>query len=337
MGCMHMPEEFRDESWAKRAIGICRATIGLISNNAKLISDPQYFEAMVLQSLLTDVWRIQDVPYVDVDAELWINDVPGAPLCIRQENDGRRLVLVGDFTKAEQSCSDNRYSLFGNLGLLFKYALVILERKHVFSFHASALYREDDHRLVMLLGPAGCGKTVFVLAGIQQGWNVLTVEMAHCEFQGCDLVVHKGALYDNIRVGSLVVDFPDVVKPLGINVPDTQDIWDHKFAVDLHPVAVKSDFVVNPLISIVFPKVEVGRGDPVTTTIPVGNALRRKLYDNLSEKICSPLLLYDQLPIVGFDTPEMASSRLEFVNKFANCVVDARSVLTGPQACMKGV
>jgi len=322
----------------KRGVRICGATIGLASNNNSLITDPQYFESRILQSLLTDFWRLESVPYEgEVDAEFWVRDMPGAALCLREENEGRRLVLEGDFTAAERSCSDNRYSLFGNLGLFFKYVLVVLERRGVFSFHASAIYDENDDRLVMLVGPAGCGKTVCILSAIEQGWKVLTVEMAHCELRGNDLVIHKGALYDNVRVGNLTVDFPGAVGRLKIEIPKVADVWGHKFAIDLNPAAVQPDYLVNPRISVVFPKVEMGRGDPGISAVPKGRGLRRRLFDNLTEKIGSTLLLYDELPVQGFDTSELGRARLAFADEFVNRITEARSVLTGPEYCMKGI
>jgi len=327
------------EEWPfARGIQVCGAAIGLASNNERLITDPQYFEAKILQSLLTDLWKLEDAPYDDrVDAEFWVYDAPGISLSMREENDGRRLILEGDFTRAENSCSDNRYSLFGNIGLLFKFVLVVLERRSVFSFHASAIYREADDRLVMFVGPAGCGKTVFILSAIEQGWKALTVEMAHCELRGDDLLIHKGALYDNVRVGNLTVDFPGAIGPLGIAIPETNDVWGHKFAIDLNPVAVRADYLANPKVSVVFPKVEMGRGDPEISEVRKGSALRRRLFDNLTEKIGSTLLLYDELPIGGFDSPKLAEARLSFVDEFMNRIVDARSVLTGPRNCMKGI
>ncbi|HET6455792.1 MAG TPA: hypothetical protein VFI02_15420 [Armatimonadota bacterium] len=319
----------------KRGIRVCGATIGLASNNESLITDPQYFESMILQSLLTDVWRVENVPYENVDAELWVHDVPGAPISL--EIDGMRLIAEGDFTEAEKSCSDNRYSLFGNLGLLFKYLLVVLERRSVFSFHASAIYREAENRLVMFTGPAASGKTVFILSAIEQGWKVLTVEMAHCEFRGNDLVIHKGALYDNVRVGNLTIDFPGAIEPLKIKIPEVTEVWGHKFAIDMNPVAVEADCLVNPQISVVFPKVEMGRGDPEISPAKKGRGLRRRLFDNLTEKIGSTFLLYDELPIQGFDSPELGAARLEFADEFMVRITEARSVLTGPKSCMKGI
>ena len=317
----------------KRGIRVCGATVGLASNNNSLITDPQYFESMILQSLLTDVWRVEGVPYEHVDAELWVRDLPGAPMSLVQF--GGRLLVTGDFTEAEKSCSDNRYSLFGNLGLLFKYLLATLEHRGVFSFHASAIYR--DNRLVMFVGPAASGKTVFILSAIEQGWEVLTVEMAHCEFRGDDLVIHKGALYDNVRVGNLTIDFPGAIEPLKIKIPDVKDVWGHKFAIDMNPVAVGADYLVNPEISVVFPKVEMGRGDPEISAVSKGRGLRRKLFDNLTEKIGSTFLLYDALPIQGFDSPELGAARLKLVDKFMDRIIEARSVLTGPKNCMKGI
>ena len=319
----------------RRGIRVCGATIGLASNNNALITDPQYFESMILQSLLTDVWRVESVPYEHIDAEFWIHDQPGAPMSLWQE--GGRLIVEGAFAEAEKSCSDNRYSLFGNLGLLFKYLLVVLERRGVFSFHASAIYREAENRLVMFVGPAASGKTVFILSAIEQGWKVLTVEMAHCEFRGDDLVIHKGALYDNVRVGNLTIDFPGAIEPLKIRIPDVKDVWGHKFAIDMNPAAVEADYLVNPQISVVFPKVEMGRGDPEISPVMKGRGLRRRLFDNLTEKIGSTFLLYDELPIQGLDSPELGAARLEFVDKFMDRITEARSVLTGPKNCMKGI
>lgn len=322
----------------KRGARVCGATIGLASNNDSLISDPQYFESIILQSLLTDFRRVENVPYdSEIDAEFWVHDLPDAPLSMREENSGRRFVLSGDFTRAERSCSDNRYSLFGNLGLLFKYFLATLERRGAFSFHASAIYREADNRLVIFIGSAGCGKTVFILSAIEQGWKIVTVEMTHCEFRGGDLVVHKGALYDNIRVGNLTIDFPGAVERLGIDIPQVEDIWGHKIAVDMNPVAIASDYLTNPKVSVVFPKVEMGRGDPKIAAVRKGGGLRRKLFDNLTEKIGSTLLLYDELPVPGIDSPELGMARLEFVDEFTNHITEARSILTGPENCMKGI
>jgi hypothetical protein len=329
---------FSGELPFRRGVRICGATIGLASNNNSLITDSQYFQSMILQSLLTDFWRLEDAPYdADVDAEFWVEDTPGSPLSLCKENDDRRLVLRGDLSNAEATCSDRRYSLFGNLGLFFKYVLAVLERRGVFSFHASAIYNEADNRLVMFVGPAGCGKTAFILSAIEKGWKVLSVEMTHCEFRGDDLVVHKGALYDNIRVGNLTVDFPGAIEPLKIKIPQVTDTWGHKFAVDMNPVAVSADHLTNPEIWIVFPKVEMGRGDPETKPLALDRGLRRKLFDNLTEKIGSTLLLYDELPVQGFDSPEMSGARLVFAESFVSRIRDARSVLTGPRNCMKGI
>jgi len=329
---------FSGELPFRRGVRVCGATIGLASNNNSLITDAQYFQSMILQSLLTDFWRLEDAPYdADVDAEFWVKDTPGLALSLRKEDDIRRLILEGDFSQAEATCSDRRYSLFGNLGLFFKYVLAVLERRGVFSFHASAIYREADNRLVMFVGPAGCGKTVFILSAIEKGWKVLSVEMTHCELRGDDLVIHKGALYDNIRVGNLTVDFPGAIEPLKIKIPQVTDIWGHKFAVDMNPVAVELDYLVNPAVSVIFPKVEMGRSDPETKPLALDRGLRRKLFDNLTEKIGATLLLYDELPVQGFDSPEASAARLSFAEKFTNRIRDARSVLTGPRNCMKGI
>ena len=105
-----------------------------------------------------------------VDAELRIIDTPGLPPAIALEPD--RVLAVGDWTALEAANSDRRYSLFGNLGFVFRYAIHALERHHdTWSFHASAMV-DDKGDLWLIPGGAGAGKTVFLLEGLTRGWTI---------------------------------------------------------------------------------------------------------------------------------------------------------------------
>src|SRR5207247_4450164 len=104
-----------------------------------LIHRAEYFADRLPQSLLTDYHRVDDVGWADgIDAEVRVLDTPGLAPAITLAPD--RVLAVGDWTALEAAASDRRYTLFGNLGFLFRYAIHALERYHdTWSFHASAM------------------------------------------------------------------------------------------------------------------------------------------------------------------------------------------------------
>jgi len=103
------------------------------------------------------------------------------------------------------------------------------------------------------------------------------------------------------------------------------------------PVSTKDDIITNPTTVAVFPKVELGRGAPVITPVTEPRQQARFLFGNLSEKIASSFLLYDEYPVASFDSPDRARRRHEFVRSLLPHVAEAKHVLTGPRECMKGV
>lgn len=319
-----------------RKIGIWDLVTRLESNNERLISNPRYFDDLVLESLRTDVYRIErlgdEVPH---DAEMIVHDSPGAQLSLRKGPG--RLETWGDFTRLEETCFDRRYSLFGNLGLFFRFATAEMEEKGLFSFHASALYHEEEDRLLLLVGGPGAGKTVFLLAGVPLGYTVLSTEMTHCRIDDQGAHFYKGALFDNIRVGNFTEDFPEAIEFFGLEIPQVDNIWSHKMQVDMTPVATRADIITNPKTVAVFPKVELGRGAPAITPVSDKRYLARLLFANLREKIASSFLLYDEHPVASFDTPERAARCGVFVRQLLPHIAEAKNTLTGPRECMKGV
>ena len=317
-------------------IGIWGFVTRVGSNNPQLLRESRYFDDLVMESLRTDIYKIDrlgdDVPH---DAEMIVRDEPGLATSVRFEPG--RLEAAGDFTRLEQTCADHRYSLFGNLGLFFKFAMAEMEDKGLFSFHASALYREEDNRLLLLVGGPGAGKTVFILAGVPMGYRVLSAEMTHCRVNEHGVHFYKGAVFDNIRVGNFVEDFPEAIEQFVLTIPDVEDIWAEKISVDMTPVATRDDTITNPRTVVVFPKVELGRGAPVITLIKDPRKRARFLFQNLSEKIASSFLLYDEYPVASFDSPARAARRCDFVTSLLPHIAEAKNVLTGPRECMKGV
>ncbi len=152
-----------------------------------------------------------------MDAEIRIVDTPGLAAAIALEPD--RVLAVGDWTALEAGNSDRRYSLFGNLGFVFRYVIHALERYHdTWSFHASAMV-DDKGDLWLIPGGAGAGKTVFLLEGLTRGWTIFSTEMTHVRLTDGGYEFYKGSLFDNIRLGTLLYDFPAVLERLGTDAP----------------------------------------------------------------------------------------------------------------------
>jgi len=328
----------------RRAIRIVHARLGLVSNRRELLTRSEYFSDRVPQSLLTDYHRVDDVPWdgapAGVDAEIRILDVPGLGPAIVLEPD--RVLAVGDWTALEAANSDRRYSLFGNLGFVFRYVIHALERYHdTWSFHASAMV-DDKGDLWLIPGGAGAGKTVFLLEGLTRGWTIFSTEMTHVRLADGGYEFYKGSLFDNIRLGTLLYDFPAVLERLGIALPPSPpsgDPWGVKVALDLGHVQTPSDVLVSPSLRIVSPKVESGRDRAVVTQIGRPEKLVKLLFDNATEKHGGTVLLYDRLPVPSLDTPTLMARRLEAMRGLVDraTIKSARSTLCGARNCMEGL
>ena len=325
----------------RRAIRIVHARLGLVSNDRDLLTRSEYFTDRVPQSLLTDYHRVDDVPWDGapeaVDAEIRIIDTPGLQPAITLEPD--RVLAVGDWTALEASNSDRRYSLFGNLGFVFRYAIHALERHHdTWSFHASAMV-DDKGDLWLIPGGAGAGKTVFLLEGLSRGWTIFSTEMTHLRLTAGGYEFYKGSLFDNIRLGTLLYDFPGVAERLGVALPPAKDPWGAKIALDLGHVQTPADVLVSPSLRIVSPKVESGRERAVVTRIDRREKLVKLLFDNATEKHGGTVLLYDRLPLPSLDTPALMTRRLAAMRGLVDraTIKSARSTLCGARNCMEGL
>jgi hypothetical protein len=328
----------------RRAIRIVHTRLGLVSNQRELLTRSEYFTDRVPQSLLTDYHRVDDVPWdggpAGVDAEIRILDTPGLAPAIALEPD--RVLAVGDWTALEAANSDRRYSLFGNLGFVFRYAIHALERHHdTWSFHASAMV-DDKGDLWLIPGGAGAGKTVFLLEGLTRGWTVFSTEMTHLRLTDRGYEFYKGSLFDNIRLGTLLYDFPAAAERLGLALPPTPpgaDPWGTKIALDLGHAQTPSDVLVSPSLRIVSPKVESGRDRVVVTPIGRPEKLVRLLFDSATEKHGGTVLLYDRLLVPSLDMPELMARRLEAMRGLVDraTIKSARSTLCGARNCLEGL
>lgn len=322
----------------KRAVKIVEARIGIVSNNEKLVTEPRYFEGQVMESLLTDIHSIEPIPYSnDLDAYFMAIDDPHLQPQVKVTE--KVLTATGDFTRYEKECSDNRYSLFGNLGLFFKYLLVTLERYHnTYSFHASAMYSPRRDILLLVVGGAGAGKTCFLLKGLEDDWEIFSTEMTHFKFTDEGYIFSMGSLYDNIRLGNLIYDFPRAKEKLKVDIPEVADVWGHKMAIDMRHIAAQPRYL-NPRVTLVDARVESGREKPIVKTVARKEKIVKLLFDNATEKFGSPVILYDVIPVESLDTPELMRRRLQAMNRFVEKVKlnPVKSVLAGAQNCLEGI
>jgi hypothetical protein len=322
----------------KRAVKILHARIGIVSNNEALIHEKRYFEGQVMESLLTNIHSIEPIPFSDdLDLHLVVIDDPHVHPQVGVTE--KIITATGDFSRYERECSDNRYSLFGNLGLLFKILLVALERFHnTYSFHASSMYSPSRDTLLLIVGGAGAGKTVFLLKGLEDDWQIFSTEMTHFRFTGEGPEFFMGSLYDNIRLGNLIYDFPEAKKRLEVKIPDVPDIWGHKIAIDMRHIAAQPRYV-NPRLTIVDAKVESGRAQPIVKTVSRKEKIVKLLFDNATEKFGNTVVLYDKIPVSSLDTPELMARRLAAMYRLAEegKLNPVKSVLAGAKNCMEGI
>jgi hypothetical protein len=321
----------------KRAVQCLDAKIGIVSNNGDLIRQERYFESARVESLLTNVRQYKEIPYDNVDTEFIVLDDPSLRpyVSICKES----CCCLGDFSTWEKECGDSRYGLFGNLGLFFRYTLTTLERHHgIYSFHAGSIYIPDHNLLLLVMGGPGAGKSVYLLRSILDGWKIFSTEMTHFRIGEKGIEFFKGSLFDNVRLGSLIHDFPEVIDKLGLKIPNIKNEWEEQTTIDLS--AFQADDVYrNPRIQIINVRIESDRKKADVSVMKDKEIIVRTLYKNACEKFISPWLMYGRLPVAGCDDELLAQKRLKTMYGFYEKadLLPVKSVLSGVKNCMDGI
>jgi hypothetical protein len=328
-------------SWPHtRAVRILGIGYGLGSNNAELIHNSEFWDPGEIQSQITNWCEIEPVPYgPDLDVYAHFLDDPVLPFEI--EAGERELSVQGDLSRLEREGRDKRWFLLGNIGLWFRWALTVQERHGIYSLHASSIYKPKDDELLIIVGKAGAGKTVYLLESLARGYQVFSTEMTFFRIESERVVFYRGALMDNIRVGSFVYDFPQAAERLGLTLPETDDPWELKISVAMHSVTTEQAELVNPKISLLFPRIETGVTHAQIHEVTNPRTLTRLLFDSLSEKIGATTLISEELPLTGLDSPALAQARWETVRHLVAAphwqIKQAKNILAGPKSCMEGI
>jgi hypothetical protein len=315
----------------KIGLKILEATVGVESNRKELL--PQLPFKIEVKSLLTDFRDVERIDYSEkLDGCISIEESSREPLL---EISRDKAKLKGPFLKLTEEASDLRFSLWGNQGFLYRFALYLLEKKHrIYNFHACSVYDEQKKRLYIIIGGAGSGKTVYLLSGLAKGLKLFSTETVHFSIEGDVLSWLMGSLVDNIRLGNLIDHFPQFLP--GIGYKKNGEEWQKKIALDLSSYRTHFDRLENPSqVIIILPRIEEGRKEFILNPFEDKRKAAKALFENISQKITETFILYDRIPVLGFDNQEMADARLRAVNELAHhrTVIKIASVLSSPYDC----
>lgn len=321
---------------------IIDAIFHIATNAPWLTQAEEYFGPLDVQSLLTNYYTVLDVPVDDtraVSAEMLLADVPGMPLHVQAEP--RLLWVAGDLTHLEQTVYDRRYSIFGNMGLFFRWSLAVLQRQHgMVSMHASSFYHPERHELLIVGGGSGSGKSVYLFEGLKQGYEVFTAEMTFFTIDGQGIHFYKGALHDNVWTGSVKGEYADLIRDrLGVQHLEQRQNFLSKAVVDLTPVATRDDVLHNPKVLMLLSRIEQDRQTCTVTPISDPLTAAAKVFEVASEKLQPGFVLYERYPAPAVDDADLQAARLRLCQQFVdgNWMRAVRKVVAGPSNCLEAL
>ncbi len=314
-----------------KAVKILNATIGLSANREELL--PLLPFPLEVKSLLTAFRQLTEIPYSDsLDGYLTVEDAEGTP---SYDKEGDHVRFKGPFLRLTREASDLRYSLWGNLGALYRFTLHLLEKKHqIYNFHACALYDEPRNKLFLIIGGAGSGKTVYLLSGLEKGLKLFSTETVHFRISDNEVTWFMGSLVDNVRWGTLIHDFPSFLPDE--TLPNKDKEWQTKIALDLSTYKSDLDELSNlESVVILFPHIEEGRKGFHLSHTKDSKKVTQALFNNVSQKMTETVILYDHIPLLGFEERALSEARHNTLHQLVHheTILQIASVLSNPQDC----
>ncbi|GAB4547574.1 MAG: hypothetical protein OHK0023_09190 [Anaerolineae bacterium] len=324
----------------QRKVQIVKGVYDIYTNYPELAHAEEYFGPYDVQSLLTNYYTVLDAPTdTPADASVLITDIPNTPLVTRAEPN--HLWVTGDIRHLEQVVTDRRYSIFGNMGLFFRYSLASLQRQHgMVSMHASSFYNPQTNDLLIVGGGSGAGKSVYLFESLKEGYQVFTAEMTFFTIDADGISFYKGALHDNVWTGSIKGEYADLIRDrLGVQELDQRQSFLAKAVVDLSPVATAEDVIRNPRVLMILSRLEQDRPTCTVSSISDPLTAAAKVFEVASEKLQPGYILYERYPAPYVDDAELAAQRLDLCQKFVSgtWMRDVRKVVAGNRNCMEGI
>jgi len=320
----------------RTGLRILKTTVGIQSNTRLLL--PKFPLKIEVKSLLTDFHDVAEIPFSsNLDGQIVLTNATSAAATFSRSE--KKAVVRGPLVGLERRASDLRFSLWGNQGFLYRFILYLLEAKHrIFSLHACGLYDEKRNILYIIAGGAGSGKTVYLLSGLLRGLKLFSTETVHFRSTEKGLVWFKGSLVDNVRLGTLVHDFPQFL-PRRVREIGKRDLWQKKIALNLTSYQFAADTLSSPRLIILFPRIEEGRKDSLVMSLDGSSLAAKTLFDNISQKIAESVVLYDRMAIPGFDDRRLAEARLRSSYRLVRhpSIIKIASVLSSPAECWKNL
>ncbi len=321
----------------RETIRILKVKWEFVTNNRSLL--PSLPLKVEVPSLLTDFHRVEKItPVKSPDVRLVISDRAGGKPFLRVKPG--LVTAGGDLIRLTETTRDQRYTLFGNEGLVFRYTLKLLEDKYgIHSFHACGMYHPRRKKLFLICGSAGSGKTCFILRGLELGLQLFSTEMAHFRIADGIVEFYKGSLVDNVRIANLKYNYPSLLKKLELRLPAAKNEWGKKIALDLSRFQTGPDVLTNPETVLILPHIEQERRGHFFQEEKDRRKISRNLFENASEKIADSVLLYEILPFAGADNPSAASGRVAAIN---GLLLHPRlkkvfTVISGPENCWRKI
>lgn len=323
-----------------RGFSLLGMKISLRANRSGLIEDDEYFlgKGGQLHSLLSNFGRLEEIAAAgNADLTLSLIDEPGSPFGFFQTGNGR-YSLTGAIIESEIACRDKRSCIFGNMGLFSKILVRELEYRGIYSIHSTSFYDRKGNRLYLAMGGSGSGKSTILLKAISLGGiEVFGTELTHFSFAEGKARMLKGSLWQNCRMGNLVFDFPELLERFGLEVPEG-DPWHSYQSVSFSDLQVREDVLDSVSIALVMPRIE---GERRHSSIRRTSALSAKsaLYQNLSDKVSPPTLLWGSHFVPSIDSPDRQTARMEAAIAFLSRapIAECWSVLSSPEASLDGI
>ena len=323
-----------------RSFSLLGMTVSLIADRRELIDVDEYFlgKGAHLHSLLSNFHRIEELPFVpEPDVALYLEDDPTSPFSFRQTGEGRYLIR-GALRENERRCRDKRSCIFGNMGLFSKLLVGELERRGIFSLHSTSFYDRKSNRLYLVIGGSGSGKSTVLLKAITLGGiEVFGTELTHFSFVGGRTKLLKGSLWQNCRMGNLVFDFPELMVLFRLERP-AGDPWHSYKSVSLHGFEVPEIHLEPASIIVVMPRIE---GERSHSSISLANkdSLALVLFQNLSDKVSPPGMLWGTQFVPSLDSPDRQAARMVAAKRFLDeaPISECWNVLASPSKCLDGI
>ncbi len=171
--------------------------------------------------------------------------------------------------------------------------------------HSTSFFDRKRGRLYIVMGGSGSGKSTVLLKAISLGGvEIFGTELTHFTFAGGTTRMLKGSLWQNCRMGNLVFDFPELLARFGMKAPQG-DPWHSYESVSLESMQVPENELDSVPMTLVMPRIE---GERITSSIRKAGAASTKgaLFQNLSDKVSPPTLLWGTRFVPSVDTDDIA-------------------------------